>query len=297
MERFLSRKGSDAVMAVMDETQPTDAPNDNYELLDSGGGRMLEKWGRSVFARPGQQIWWRRKLPGGEWKKALDLKRDLKQPQKVRFGQLVFLIGGPGGSPRALGPELHDSGDRVTAMCAAFSTKMRRPARVLHLFGGVGGHTLAAAQGGASVAHVEAHQESLSRARENATLNATTLASRDIRWVLDDPMKFAQREKAQNARHDLVIVDPHSSREAKHGFEPERDLASLIATASGLLSDSPLGLVVVCRQGNLSPTTLQNLMKHELSIFGGTFECGELLLRGAEGVPPAPCGAFAQWQK
>lgn len=288
---------SDAVMAKMEETQPTDAPNENYELLDSGGGRVLEKWGRAVFTRAGQQIWWRRKLSGGEWKKALDLKRDLKEPQKVRFGPLVFLIGGPGGSPRALGPELRDSWDRVTALCSSFSAKMRRPARVLHLFGGVGGHTLAAAHGGASVAHVEAHQESLARARENATLNAATLASRDIRWVLDDPMKFAQREKAQNARHDLVILDPHSSREAKHGFDAERDLAPLIATASGLLSDTPLGLVVVCRQGNLSPTTLQNLMKHELSIFGGAFECGELLLRGADGVPPAPCGTFGVWQK
>lgn len=281
----------------MDETQPTDAPNDNYELLDSGGGRVLEKWGAVTCARPGQQIWWRRKLGGAEWKKALDLKRDVKEPVRVRFGKLVFLIGGAGGSPRALGPELRESWDRVTAMCAAFSTKMRRPPRVLHLFGGVGGHTLAAALGGASVAHVEAHQESLSRARENASLNATALASRDIRWVLDDPVKFAQREKAQNARHDLVIVDPHSSREAKHGFEPERDLAPLIATASGLLSDSPLGLVVVCRQGNLSPTTLQNLLKHELSIFGGRFECGELLLRGAESVPSVACGTFGVWQK
>ena len=115
--------------------------------------------------------------------------------------------------------------------------------------------------------------------------------------MLEDPLKFAQREKAQNARHDLVIVDPHASREAKHGFEPERDLASLIATASGLMSDTPLGLVVVCRQGNLSPTTLQNLLKHELSIFGGSFECGELLLRGAESVPPVPCGTFGVWQK
>ncbi|MFM2168333.1 MAG: hypothetical protein RIS79_2704 [Verrucomicrobiota bacterium] len=284
-------------MAQMNETQPTDAPNENYELLDSGGGRVLEKWGPSVFARQGQQIWWRRKLPGGDWKKALDFKRNLRQPLKVRFGQLVFLIGGAGGSPRALGPELSESWDRVTAMCAAFSTKMRRPARVLHLYGGVGGHTMAAALGGASVAHVEAHQESLSRARENVALNAAALASRDIRWVLEDPVKFAQREKAQNARHDLVIVDPHSSREAKHGFEPERDLAPLIATASGLVSDTPLGLVVVCRQGNLSPTTLQNLLKHELSIFGGSFECGELLLRGAEGVPPVACGAFGQWKK
>lgn len=293
----MRKEGSNAVVAWMDEIQPNDAASDHYELLDSGGGRVLEKWGSVICSRPGQQIWWRRKLSGSEWRKAADFKRDVKQPVKTRMGSLMFLIGGPGGSPRALGPELRESWDRVTAMCAAFSTKMRRPARVLHLFGGVGGHTLAAALGGASVAHVEAHQESLSRARENASLNATALASRDIRWVLDDPVKFAQREKAQNARHDLVIVDPHSSREAKHGFEPERDLASLITTASGLLSDAPLGLVVVCRQSNLSPTTLQNLLKHELSIFGGSFECGELLIRGAESVPPVPCGTFGVWQK
>lgn len=297
MERFLRKEGSNAVVAWMDEMQPNDTPSDHYELLDSGGGRVLEKWGPVICARPGQQIWWRRKLGGGVWKKALDLKRDGKEPVKARFGKIVFLIGGPGGSPRALGPELRESWDRVTSMCAAFSTKMRRPPRVLHLFGGVGGHTLAAALGGASVAHVEAHQESLSRARENASLNAESLTSRDIRWVLDDPVKFAMREKAQSFRYELVIMDPHCSRENQKSFETERDLAPLIATASGLLSETPMGLVVVCRQGNLSPTTLQNLLKHELSIFGGSFESGELLLRGSESVPPVACGTFGAWQK
>jgi 23S rRNA (cytosine1962-C5)-methyltransferase len=293
----LERGGLRCSGAVMEEaTQPTEA-NENYELLDSGGGRVLEKWGAMTFTRPGLQIWWRRKLPGAEWKKALEWKRESKEPMRTRFGKLTMLIGGAGGSPRALGPELRDSWERVTAMCVEFSAKMRRPARVLHLFGGVGGHTLAAALGGASVAHVEASTESLSRARENAALNTAVLPSRDIRWVLDDPVKFAQREKAQNSRHDLIILDPHASREAKQGFDLERGLGPLLATASGLLSDSPLAIVLVCRQGGVSPTTLLNLMRHELSIFGGTFECGELLLRGTAEVQAAACGAFCQWRK
>ena len=280
----------------MDETQPTDAPNDNYELLDSGGGRVLEKWGPVTCARPGQQIWWRRKLGGGEWKKALDLKRDLKEPVKARFGKLVFLIGGPGGSPRALGPELRESWDRVTTMCSAFTTKMRRPARVLHLFGGAGGFTLAAAQAGAAVAHVDVSADAIKRARDHAALN--TLANRDIRWVVDDPVKFAQRERAQTTRYDLIVIDPHTPKDAKRGsFELERDLGALLSTASGLLSDKPIGVLLCCRQGAVSPTTLLNLMRQEFNVFGGSVESGEILLKGAEGVPAVPSGVFASWRK
>ncbi|MBK8094661.1 MAG: class I SAM-dependent methyltransferase [Verrucomicrobiaceae bacterium] len=279
----------------MEEKTPAQATDENYELLDSGGGRVLERLGGHVTTRACSQAWWRRKLGGGDWRKSQDLKQAAKTPIKIRVGTLLFQVGGAGGSFRALGPELRDSWQRVTEMCAAYAAKNRRPARVLHLFAGVGGHTLAAAAGGASVAHVEASAESLSRARENAALNP--LASRDIRWVADDPVKFAQRERLQNQRHDLIILDPHSSREAKHGFDLERGLPALLATMSGLLSDTPLGVVLVCRQGFIWPTTLLQLMRHDLSIFGGTFEHGELLLSGAESVPAVPCGAYCRWWK
>lgn len=279
----------------MDETPTATPADENYELLDSGGGRVLERLGAVSATRACSQAWWRRKLGGAEWRKAPDLKQAVQKPLKVRVGAHFFQIGGSGGSFRALGPELRTSWQSVTERCAAFATKNRRAARVLHLFGGVGGHTIAAAAGGASVAHVESSAESLARARENAALN--TLPSRDIRWVADDPVKFAQREKLQNQRHDLIILDPHSSREAKHGFDLERGLPPLLATVSGMLSDTPLGVVLVCRQGMIWPTTLLQLMKHELSIFGGQFEHGEILLTGAENTPAVPCGAFCRWWK
>jgi 23S rRNA (cytosine1962-C5)-methyltransferase len=182
----------------------------------------------------------------------------------------------------------------LSTRCAAFAEKNRLPARVLHLFGGAGGVTLAAAQAGAAVTHVDVSAEAIQRVRENAAIN--TLANRDIRWVVDDPVKFAQRERTQTVRHDLIVIDPFVPKDAKRGsFELERDLGPLLGTVSGLLSEKSIGVWLFCRQGSVSPTTLLNLMRQEFTIFGGGFESGELLLHGAADTPPVPCGTFAQW--
>jgi 23S rRNA (cytosine1962-C5)-methyltransferase len=145
------------------------------------------------------------------------------------------------------------------------------------------------------VAHVDASADAIKRAREHAALN--TLANRDIRWVVDDPVKFAQRERTQATRYDLIVIDPHTPKDAKRGFELDRDLGALLSTVSGLLSDKPIGVLLCCRQGAVSPTTLQNLMRQEFNVFGGAVESGEILLKGAEGVAAVPCGVFASWRK
>lgn len=274
-------------------TEP-EADNDSYELLDSGGGRVLEKLGPIISSRACHAAWWRRKLPGAEWRRAVELKRDLKEPLKLRIGPLRFWLS-PQGGLRPLAPELEELWERTEACCASFLDQQRRPARVLNLFGGAGGFTLAAAQAGAAVAHVDASADAIKRARDHAAIN--TLANRDIRWVVDDPVKFAQRERAQAARYDLILIDPQMPKDGKRGFEIERDLGALLGVASGLLSDKPIGVLVTCRQGAVSPTTLQHLMRQEFSVFGGIIESGEILLTGAEGVPAVPCGASARWIK
>lgn len=269
--------------------------HETYALLDSGGGRVLEKLGALVSSRSSNAAWWRRKLPGAEWRKAVELKRDLKEPLKLRIGTLRFLLS-PQGGVRALAPELQEQWEQVCSQCVAFADQQRRPARVLHLFGGAGGFTLAAAQAGAAVAHVDASADAIKRARDHAAIN--TLTNRDIRWVVDDPVKFAQRERTQTTRYDLIVIDPHTPKDARRGsFESERDLGALLGTVSGLLSDKPIGVLLCCRQGAVSPTTLQHLMRQEFSVFGGVVQSGELLLSGAEGVLAVPCGVFASWSK
>jgi len=272
-----------------------DPGNESYALLDSGGGRVLERLGGMVSSRAVHGVWWRRKLPGGEWRKAVDLKRNLKQSFPLKIGSLRFQLSAAGGV-RVLAPELREHWDRVSTLCAAFAEKQRTPARVLNLFGGSGGFTLAAALAGAAVAHVEASEDVIKRARENAAIN--TLANRDIRWLVDDPVKFAQRKRMQTSRYDLIVIDPFMPKDAKRGaFEIERDLGALLATVSGLLSDKPIGVLLFCRQGAVSPTTLLHMMRQEFGVFGGGFENGEILLKGAEGVLEVPCGAFARWLK
>lgn len=274
----------------------TEPPHDeSYELLDSGGGRVLERLGSIISTRNCHAAWWRRKLPGAEWRKAVDLKQTMKEPLRVKIGPVRFQLA-TGGNVRALTPELREQWELLGALCATFVEKHRVAARVLHLFGGAGGATFAAAQAGAAVTHVDASAEAIKRAREHAVLN--TQGNRDIRWVVDDPVKFAQRERAQTTRYDCIVIDPFMPKDAKRGaFDLERDVGPLLATASGLLSDKAAGVLLFCRQGNVSPTTLLNLMRQEFSIFGGTVESGELLLSGADNVPAVPSGSFARWLK
>lgn len=294
MNHRLSGRSSAAESGMMENETTT---GEIYELLDSGGGRLLERAGGLITSRACHAAWWRRKLPGAEWRKAVELKQALKEPVKVKIGPVRFQLS-PGGSLRALAPELEELWEEVQGLCAAFVDKQRMAPRVLNLFGGAGGATIAAAQSGAAVAHVDSSAEAIKRARDHAALN--TLANRDIRWVVDDPVKFAQRERTQNSRYDVIVIDPFTPKDAKRGaFELERDLGPLLGTVSGLLSDKAAGVVLSCRQGAVSPTTLLHLMKQEFSIFGGMIESGELLLTGPEGstVPAVPSGAFACWLK
>lgn len=304
-----------------------------YALLDSGGGRVLERLGGNILTvRPCPPAWWRRRLPPPDWRRAVDSRQAVKPgaPLKLKIGPVRFQLN-PGASVRGLAPELEDHWEQLQALCAAFNNRHRLAPRVLHLYGGAGGATLAAAQAGAAVTHVDASADAIKRARDHAALN--TLANREIRWVVDDPVKFAQRERAQPAvgsnRYDIIILDPHNPnpREQNQGrgarsqpqgkgggkgqnqavissprpsnFEPERDLSPLLATASGLLSDKATAVLLFLRQGvPVSPTTLLHLFRQEFSIFGGKPTSGELLLNSEDTTIPAiPSGTFGLWTK
>ncbi len=313
---------------------PALPPSETYALLDSGGGRVLERLGGDLLTvRPCPPAWWRRKLPPPDWRRAIDSRQAVKPgaPLKLKIGPIRFQLN-PGASVRSLAPELEDHWEQIQALCAAFNNRYRLAPRVLHLYGGAGGATLAAAQAGAAVTHVDASADAIKRARDHAALN--TLANRDIRWVVDDPVKFAQRERAQPAagsnRYDLIILDPHTPgpRESQNqgrgaksqpqpqgrdggknqvtissarpsNFEPERDLPALLATASGLLSDKATAVLLFSRQGPaVSPTTLLHLFRQEFSVFGGTPSSGELLLSSEDtSVPAIPSGTFGLWTK
>ncbi len=272
-----------------------DSGNKSYQLLDSGGGRVLERVGDLIFTRGCPPAWWRRKLPSAEWRRAVEAKQAVKEPLTIQIGSLSFVLA-PGISLRTLAPELRDFWEQVSSLCSAFAEKQRVPARVLHLFGASAGFTMAAAQGGAAVTYVETSTEALQRARQHAS--ASALAGRDIRWVVDDPVKFVRREQAHSARYDMILLDIPMSGDAKRGgFDLERGLGPLLAATSGMLSEKAIALFVCCRQGHASPTTLLHLLRQEFSVFGGAFDAGEILLRGDDGVPAVPSGVFARWLK
>lgn len=335
MEPTAPESPAEAIAAPAEAAPAPAAPvSELYALLDSGGGRVLERLGGDLLTvRPCPPAWWRRRLPPADWRHAIDSRQAVKpgRPLKLKIGPIRFQLN-PGASVRGLAPELEDHWEQIQALCAAFNNRYRLSPRVLHLYGGAGGATLAAAQAGAAVTHVDASADAIKRARDHAALN--TLANRDIRWVVDDPVKFAQRERSQPAagsnRYDFIILDPHppasgardqgqnQGRGAKSqpqsqggknqaiissarpsSFEPERDLAALLATASGLLSDKAAAVFLFLRQGApVSPTTVLHLFRQEFSVFGGTPSSGELLLSSEDSsVPSIPSGTFGMWTK
>lgn len=268
----------------------------DYQLLDSGRGRILERVGDFICSRSCSSAWWRRKLPDAQWRQAGDIKQAVREPSAIQIGSLRFILS-PETPLRTLAPELSDFYEEVRGWCAAFADKQRMPARVLNLFGASAGFTLAAAQGGAAATYVGASPETLQHARQNAAASAMT--GRDIRWVVDDPMKFVRREQARGARYEMILMDLPTSADARRrgGFDLERGLGPLLAAASGVLSEKATALLICYRHGNVSPTTLLHLLRQEFSIFGGECDAGEILLHGGDGVLAVPSGVFARWRK
>ena len=273
-----------------------------YELLDSGNGAKLERFGEVVLARPCAQAVWQPQRPAC-WKSA-DATFDredgnrwhgrnrLPQEWVIDVDGTRFRLSGTDFGHLGIFPEQRAQWTWIRETVAAAG----RPVRVLNLFAYSGGSTLAAARGGAEVCHLDASKGMVQWARANAALNG--LENHPIRWIVDDAHKFLNREIRRGRRYDGIILDPPTYGRGGNGetYKIERDLTETLRLCRALLSDSPLFLLLSAHTPGHTPIVLGNVLTQALRGLGGAVTSGEMVLAGAPDVFLLPSGAYARWQ-
>lgn len=277
----------------------------DYELLDASDGERLERWGDYLLIRPDPQILWktpkthrgwqqahahyhRSNTGGGYWERL----KPLPDSWKIRYGELVFQLKPMGFKHTGLFPEQAVNWEDMAAQIRAAG----RPIRVLNLFGYTGGATVACVAAGAHVTHVDAARGMVTWGRENAAVSG--LADRPMRWLVDDCVKFVQRELRRGNRYDAIVMDPPSYGRGPNGevWKLEEQLYGLLEQCARLLSDNPLFFYLNSYTTGLSPSVIQYVLSTLLCPrFGGQVQADEIGLPVTESGWVLPCGATTRW--
>jgi 23S rRNA (cytosine1962-C5)-methyltransferase len=278
----------------------------DYQLLDSGDGRKLERFGDFVLNRPASQAVWRKTLPDDIWSNAhvivdRDGKKTLLQRSKIpstwstTIEGIVFKLSVTDFGHIGVFPEQRSNWERLQDLVAHRIQHDSAP-NILNLFAYSGGSTLACAKAGAKVTHLDASKGMVSWARENADLNG--LSEAPIRWIVDDVIKFCERELRRGSTYDGIILDPptYGRGKANEVFKIEEHLPYLLELCASLLTKTPLFILLSCHTPGFSPTVLQHLLQQSLHLNGGTYEPGEMLLEGGhDAVFDLPNGTQCFW--
>ena len=269
----------------------------DYEILDTGDGMKLERWGGITLARPDPQTIWPKQRPE-LWRKADALYHrsskgggawqfNTKLPERwtVGYGPLKFYVRPTGFKHTGLFPE-------QSANWQFCMDNLRPGDKVLNLFAYTGGATLACAQVGASVVHVDSAKSMVGWARENAALSK--LADRPIRWIVDDCLKFVKREQRRGNHYDGIIMDPPSYGRGADGqiWKVEENLFELVEEAAKLLTDNPRFFIISSYTTGLSGIVTANMLR--IVTPGGSVDSGDLVIPTQTGVL-LPCGTTARW--
>ena len=277
----------------------------DYEVLDTSGGEKLERWGDYLLVRPDPQVIWNtpKDLPGwrkmnghyyrsskggGEWEFF-----NLPKQWEIAYKDLRFNLKPFSFKHTGLFPEQAVNWDW-------FSDKIKnagRPVKVLNLFAYTGGATLAAAAAGAAVTQVDASKGMVNWAKENA--KSSGLEAAPIRWLVDDCMKFVEREIRRGNHYDGIIMDPPSYGRGPKGeiWKIEDSIYDFIKLCTQILSDTPLFFLVNSYTTGLAPAVLTYMLSTELKRFGGHVDSQEIGLPVTKTGLVLPCGASGRWEK
>jgi 23S rRNA (cytosine1962-C5)-methyltransferase len=282
--------------------------HDDYELLDSGNGRKLERFGAHVLARPAAGAVWDPALSAAEWDKAdawfdreegnaWTFRKPLPPTWTVMVAGLKFNLSATAFGHLGIFPEQRASWQWIKQRIKAGQAAGRQAISVLNLFAYSGGSTLAAASAGAQVCHLDASKGMVTRARENAALNG--LDSAPVRWIVDDVTKFLDREIRRGSHYDAIILDPPSFGRGKSGevYKIEKDLTETLGKCVKLLSSNPLFLLLSCHTPAYTPAVMRNLLVQTTGNLGGSIEPSEMLLTGKRNVLPLPSGTTVWWSR
>lgn len=278
----------------------------DYELIDASSGERLERWGDIILIRPDPQIIWNTPKKNPLWRKAharyhrsssgggqWEVIKKIPDVWQVRYKSLTFNIKPMGFKHTGLFPEQAVNWDNMAEMIRSAN----RPIKVLNLFAYTGGATLACLAAGANVCHVDASKGMTQWARENAA--SSGLDKLPQRWIVDDCIKFVQREIRRGNRYDAIIMDPPSYGRGPGGevWKLEEQVYSLVELCSNVLTDSPLFFNINSYTTGLSPSVMNYLNGAILKPkFGGSITADEIGLPVTETGLILPCGATASWR-
>ncbi len=281
----------------------------DYEVIDCSKGEKLERWGQYILVRPDPQVIWdtpktekgwkkknahyhRSQKGGGEWEFF-----DLPKEWSIRYRDLTFHLKPFSFKHTGLFPEQAVNWDWFSSIIKkAKAQESGRQIKVLNLFAYTGGATLAAANAGAAVTHVDASKGMVSWAKENAA--ASGLSDAPIRWLVDDCVKFVEREIRRGSTYDGIIMDPPSYGRGPKGeiWKIEDSVFALIELAAKLLSGNALFFLVNSYTTGLQPAVLTYMLHTALvPQFGGQVESSEIGLPVSSNGLVLPCGASGRW--
>ena len=276
----------------------------DYEVIDASCGEKLERWGKYILLRPDPQVIWKteKTVPewnrlnghyhrsskgGGEWEFF-----NLPQEWTISYRELNFRLKPFSFKHTGLFPEQAVNWD----WCGERIRQTNRPVKVLNLFAYTGGATLAAASAGASVTHVDASKGMVTWAKENAA--ASHLENAPIRWLVDDCVKFVEREIRRGNKYDGIIMDPPSYGRGPKGeiWKIEESIYPFVELASQLLSDDALFFLINSYTTGLQPAVLSYLLSTVIQKNrGGEVQSSEIGLPVSSNGLVLPCGATGRW--
>ena len=280
----------------------------DYEILDTSNGMKLERWGKYYLLRPDPQIIWdngdlltkykslinavyfRSNKGGGHWENL----KNIPGSWTINYGNLKFNIKQMGFKHTGLFPEQAVNWDFMIDKIKRSNKKVK----VLNLFAYTGGATVACLSAGASVVHVDSSRGMIDWCKENVKSNGYEDA--EIRYLVDDVVKFVQREIRRGNHYDAIIMDPPSYGRGANGevWNIEKDLCNLIELCSRILSDDPLFFLINSYTTGLSPTVLSNLLKVTIGKkYTGVVSCGEIGIPISNQDLILPCGIYGRWEK
>ncbi|MBI4746573.1 MAG: class I SAM-dependent methyltransferase [Deltaproteobacteria bacterium] len=274
-----------------------------YKLLDSGKESKLERVGPYLLVRPSPQAVWSPGLPEKEWQGAdavyirsstgggnWEFKRRLPERWEIEYRGLKFFIKPTGFGHLGVFPEHGESWDWIEERIR----EAKGPINLLNMFAYTGGATMAALRAGAAVCHLDASKGVVDWARENAVLSG--LSDRPVRWIVDDVVKFVQKEIRRGKRYDAIMLDPPSFGRGASGeiWKIEDDLLKFLLDCRKLLSEKPLFIHLSCHSPGFTPLVLQNLLAEMMQGRRGSLSNGEMVISEISGRL-LPSGAHARW--
>ena len=281
----------------------------DYEVIDTSCGEKLERWGDYYLVRPDPQVIWNtpKKNPkwndfnghyhrsnkgGGEWE-----FRKLPNEWQIKYGNLKFALKPFAFKHTGIFPEQATNWDWFSSIIKeTLDKEPGRQIKVLNMFAYTGGATLSAAAAGASVTHVDASKGMVGWAKENANLSG--LADKPIRWLVDDCVKFVEREIRRGNKYDAIIMDPPSYGRGPKGeiWKIEDNIFDFIELTTQILADKPLFFLINSYTTGLQPAVLSYMMNTCIvKKFGGSVEANEIGLNVTESGLVLPCGASGRY--